>query len=130
MNVTLKTICETKDTSPFGLLQAKQELIHLKNEGRLFFDCNIARLNWEDEFQIYYHFLPHQQSEINAFPVPLERFQLHKNQQLHAHYLKEYFESYYEGKDWKEEWFPQYTEQKPFVGEKYVWYFKRSACFS
>lgn len=130
MKVTLKSICDAKDYSPFELLKAKRDLVRFKKQGRLFFDCDVARLNWDDEFEVYFHLLPHKRSEINAFPVPLERFQLHREPRLQAHYLKEYFESYYEGKNWRDEYFYQYNEQKPFIGEKFVWYFKRRECFS
>lgn len=130
MKVTLKSICQRQNYSAFELLTTKKELLRYKQQGRLFFDCNIARLNWEDEFDIYFHMLSNKESEINAFPVPLNQFQLHTNQQIQSHYLKEYFERYYEGNRWKDEWFRQYNEQKPFVGEKFVWYFKRRECFS
>ena len=130
MNVTLKAICKAKDYSPFELLKVKRDLIQYKKQGRLFFDCDILQLGWEEAFEIYFYLVPNKRSEINAFPVPLERFQLHKKQQEQVGYLKEYFESYYEGKDWNEADFFEYNRQKPFVGEKFVWYFKRSECFS
>lgn len=130
MNVTLKSVCNAKNYSSFELLKAKKELIHHKKQGQVFFDCDLGQLDWTDEFTLYFHLLPHKHSEINAFPVPLEHFQLHTEQRMQAHYLKEYFESYYEGKHWQDVYFWQYQAQKPFVGEKFVWYFKRRACFS
>lgn len=130
MKVTLERLCDAKEVSPFDILKVKKSLIEFKKAGRVFFDVEIGSLGYDTEFELYYHVLPSEQSDKNAFPVPLSYFQLHKNEFNRFHYLKEFFESYYKGEELDHGKFYDYDKQKPFIGNDYVWYYKRTEGFS
>lgn len=130
MKVTLNKLCKARDYTPFQVLKLKKELIGHQKSGKLFFEVNIMALDMDTEFELYFSVVPNKETVKNAFPVPLDYFQVHKNERERYNYLKGFYETYYNDKEFVETDFQDYDLQKPYVGNEYVWYFKRTAIFS
>lgn len=130
MKVSLEKLSRAKGFTPFQMLQLKKELIGYQKSGKVFFEVDIMSLDMETEFEMYYSIVPNKDTVQNAFPVPLDYFQVHKNERERYNYLKGFYETYYNDKDFVESDFQDYDLQKPFVGKEYVWYYKRTAVFS
>lgn len=92
----------------------------------MFFIEEIGELRLNDQLDIYHYILSNDSSHKKAFPVPYEYFQVHKNKEKEYLYLKEYFESYYKGEKFDKKEFGNFTHTKPFIGSKYVWYYKNT----
>lgn len=129
MKVTLRDIIDSKDYSEFDLLKAKKELLDFKSSGLAFFKEDIALLGLDDEIQLYYFQLPNEYSEVDAFPVPSTNFKCVKCEDETFRHLQEFYEEYYDSSFDKKE-FSKYEVQSPYIGNEYVWYYKRTSSFS
>lgn len=109
-----------------NMLLAKFQLLEQKKLGHLFFAKDISELGLNDSFQLYYYLLSHEKSERNAFPIPKHSFSLASDNDVRYEKLKSHFESYYLNDELDKEGFGQYDLNNPFIGEDYVWLFKRT----
>lgn len=125
MKVTLSKMCKLKGFDVFDVLRIKKYLLSYRKEGKIFFDVDLVSLDLHTEFEVYYHMLPSQVSQQNAFPVPVDLFHIHSNTTNQTTYIKPFFESYYKGTPLNEADFSAYVSQEPFIGQSYVWYYKR-----
>ena len=109
-----------------NVLKIKSALLGMIKKGDVFIDRSVSELTEDSNFQFYHSVRASDKSNINAFPVPVDKLQLHKNEEEQYLYLKSYFESYYNYTRLSKEEFYQYT-RKPFVGENYAWFYKKIA---
>lgn len=130
VRVTLKKMREAKGYSQFEGLKLKKEMLNHQKSGKVFFDVDIVALDENIEFDLFYSVLPNKSSDKRAFPVPMNYFQVHKSEHEQFLYLKGFFESYYEGEELVESELMTFEFKKPFVGDEFVWYYKRTASFS
>jgi hypothetical protein len=105
-------------------LDMKAFLTQHKKEGTLFFKESISDLEDDSLFELYFYLMPNTKSTINAFPIPIQDFQFYKDKKNHFEFMWRYFENYYFIKVESLEYFEQYDYKHPYVGTKYLWYFK------
>ena len=110
-----------------NMLFAKTQLLEEKRRGHLFFTKDISHLGLHETFQLYYYLLSHDNSETNAFPIPKHSFSLSSDNNERYEKLKNHFESYYLNEELDKEGFREYDLKNPFIGEDYVWIFKRTS---
>lgn len=92
--------------------------------GRLFFQENIHELETNHLFEMYFYLMPSEISSVNAFPIPIQEFCIHKDKSQQYEFLSKYFEKYYMKTITDTNFFYQYELQHPFIAKEYVWYFK------
>lgn len=107
-------------------LRTKKDLMNYKKEGLIFFSPNMSELAFDDRLELYFYGFPNDQTQVDSFPVPTQFLEHHKDEHSQFLYLKNFFETYYAGTPFEKEIFYTYDFHKPFVGEKYCWYSKKS----
>jgi hypothetical protein len=104
-----------------GMLSIKADLIACKNSGIIFVDKEIATLEEDEPFSIYYVYKPSQHSKVNAFPVPIHQYH------LASHYgIETYFKEYYSECAVEDIKFEGYDKKNVYIGTKYAWYYKEN----
>ncbi|MGG3269854.1 hypothetical protein ABEP16_13155 [Priestia aryabhattai] len=125
MKITLQRI-QQKGSVKEGILDIKSFLYRQKRKGRLFFQENIHELEVNHFFEMYFYLMPSEISSINAFPIPIQEFCIYKNTDQQYEFMYKYFQRYYMKKVNDTEFFSKYDLKNPFIGEEYIWYFKKS----
>lgn len=123
MRVTLSKLNEVSGRP--GLNRLKKLLYVSKETGTLFFIENIFQLSPEQPFQIYYAYRSSNQSFVNAFPIEVPSFRSFNNPDTKLNILKHHFETYYKRKNTNPKLFLSYETDHPFIGRKYVWFFRQ-----
>ncbi|MEW4264497.1 hypothetical protein Q0N30_12455 [Priestia megaterium] len=123
MKITLQLI-QQKENVRKGILDIKSFLYRQKRMGRLFFQENIHELETNHLFEVYFYLMPSEISSVNAFPIPIQDFCIHKDKDQQYEFLSKYFERYYMRTITDTNLFYHYELQHPFIAKEYVWYFK------
>lgn len=110
-----------KETSFFSF---KKKLLNWKKEGVAFFEGDISGLTEECSIEFYFHATPSKQSEPKAFPIPSSQFVKLRSETEQYEFLKGYYAAYYPNNAFTIHEFHTY-ESLPFIGEKFVWYYKK-----
>lgn len=106
---------------------AKHLLLQFKKRGHVFFKEELAELQLEETFHLYYYLSANGKSEKNAFPVPKQSFLQAKSNDERFEEMKTHFESYYLNDELDKEGFDEFDLKNPYIGEDYVWVFKRTS---
>ncbi|PGK51385.1 hypothetical protein CN918_26705 [Priestia megaterium] len=126
MEITLGKYMENQKLTNMPL--AKYHLLQFKKRGLVFFKEEVAELQLEEKFHLYYYLSANGKSEKDAFPVPKNSFlQATKSNDERFEEMKAHFESYYLNDELDKEGFDEFDLKNPYIGEDYVWVFKRTS---
>jgi len=128
MEITLASYMEAQNTT--NILKIKQNLLQMKKRGVLFFKEDISTMDSQTSFHVYYHLLPNEKTECSAFPIPKQAFVLQSDRlddKKTFEAAKRYFEDYYINEVLDKKGFDEFDLKNPFIGEDYVWLYKRTS---
>ncbi|MGG2014049.1 hypothetical protein [Bacillus sp. S10(2024)] len=98
-------------------------LYQSKKTGVLFYEPSVFEMNAQIEFDLYFVHQVSRKSATNAFPIPVQEYYVNEKQLDQFHYLKDYFDRYYNGRATFS--YSQFKLYSVFWGTKYVWYYKK-----
>lgn len=78
----------------------------------------------ECSIEFYFHATPSKETTPNAFPVPITHHIQHRTDDERYHHMKTFYKAYYTHDSLDFQDFHTY-EKMPFIGEKFVWYYKK-----
>lgn len=121
MEVTVKEVSKCLNLS---VLATKEYLIKKRKEGVIFFKDDISSLTIDRSFQLYYYMMPSKKTLIDAFPIPTKAFRIYKNKRESFVFMYQFFKQYYQVSHGDLSFFEQYNLDSPYVGIKYIWFYK------
>jgi hypothetical protein len=120
MKVNIQEMMQNERNTEKSFLQMKKKLKELKESGEIFFIEDVATLNLEDEFQLYFYAQSSKRTDVNAFPIDKLSFgTLSKNEAERIQELSDYFYKYYDIYPPKT-WFKKHS-YKCFKAKDRVW---------